>query len=198
MVTTWNFISMNEQQIHALIVSFADRIHRKVPNVSLTRDDFIQEGYVAYLKAKEKFDVNHKAGASLKTYLSHRIQGAMIDATRNFFWLGCKAAKKYGKASRTGDWGNLKKLEINELVDIVESKDVMKEVTLSDLSDFLVKGLPKEQKKIFRLHALYGYSFEQIAEFLGCHYTSVARQWRLHIKPYTSLRIKSYLRDLYG
>lgn len=67
-----------------LIKRWAFYFFRRFPS-SLPVDDLIQSGTIGALEAIEKY--NHSKGASLSTYTSIRIRGAMLDEIRKNTWL---------------------------------------------------------------------------------------------------------------
>jgi len=67
-----------------LIRYHADQLLRRTPD-SIDRNDLINSGVLGLLDGASRFEADR--GIQLKTFISYRIRGAMIDYLRSFDWL---------------------------------------------------------------------------------------------------------------
>lgn len=113
-----------------LVRYVAERIGAMLPK-SVELEDLIQAGSMGLMDAVGKFD--HSLGIKFKTYCSHRIRGAILDALRSQDWvprLVRQRATRLEAIQREwlGQYGRQPTLrELAEALDVAE-KDVEKEV----------------------------------------------------------------------
>jgi len=185
-----------EEEIVSMIKTLARGAARRMRSSGLSEEDFFQEGYIAYMKAKDRFDPNN--GASFKTFIAIRVRGAMIDATRSFYWLGYSAAKTRGKILRSSpdDISAFPTVENEtidtQLKDISKQDEFLKFIDDNDIVDFVCKGLKEDEKDIFIKHYIYNIPCSTICKEYDVVERSLSARLKNTILPYVSKRAELY------
>lgn len=180
-----------DELIEKTIRYHASIMANKMQGSGLTQEDLIQEGHIAYFRAKKRY--NPESMASLRTYVTPRIKGAMIDAARAFFWLGPTACRKQAEQFRMGE-------EIQRQEQL-ESTNAHKELFYTideaiihkDLLEFAAKGLDEKARIIFYLRAVHEMSFKKIAPYVNLCEATIRQQWLKEISPYVASRMEAHL-----
>lgn len=126
-----------------LVRYYADKIAR-LPWVRVSRDDLMQEGWLAALRASERYDGSK--GCKITTYVKHRVKGAMLDAAE-IASLRASREKRTRRLVRcgvpmvTGAWG---------------------------LTSY-VAALPAIQRRVIYWHYVEGRSLREISAALSIH-----------------------------
>jgi DNA-directed RNA polymerase specialized sigma subunit len=122
---------------------YADRISR-LPWVRVSRDDLIQEGWLAALRAGQRYDKSK--GCKFTTYLKYRIKGAMLDA----------AEAERLRASRELQTRHLVRCNVPVVTGVWR------------LVSYLA-ALPVSQRRVLYLHYIEGRSLREISKALSIH-----------------------------
>jgi len=136
----------------SLATGFARKAHRRIPSIEF--DDFRQELLLAAWLAASKYDPTH--GASMKTYLSIRLNYAISDI-----------AREYGPYSRYV-WAEMSEEEKEEALPVSISADGeealsvgreetgYRHVEATVAAEQVLKGLRRVDAEVLRLYYLKG------------------------------------------
>ncbi len=184
----------SEQEIITFIKTKAWKIAQRTQGSGLTHEDYFQEGYMAYLKAKDRYDEQSHKGVTLLGFLRQRIEGAMLDASRSFYWLGNAECRRRAKALRAGDTSQPAVLTsdfIPERYSYLEDEDL----NMEDLMEFVSKGLSPRLKDMFYMR-VSGVEFKKIAHKYEITMNAIQVQWHRNIVPHVASRLESYLQEV--
>lgn len=193
-------VEFKEEDIVALITRHARKAARSMKASGLTEQDFFQEGYVAYIKSKDRYNPDNESGASFKTFIEHRIRGAIIDATRGFYWLGYNQAKLRGSLLRANPdaqtpFPSLEYEKVGqEMHNHLSNYKDFESLEFQDFLDFICKGLTEKEKHIFISYFVYEKSCKAISLEYGVHERTILDRIKKIILPYVSCRFESYLK----
>lgn len=137
------------------IVALASRVHRKCPNLT-SLEDLVSEGWVAALAAMKRFDPAR--GLKLGTFLSKRIEGAMLDHLRSLDPLTRQDHKKLETGAQ--QFCELRGRDSTNPWPAIEAH-----VTVELL--FKHTGLPTTARRVTELYYLEGLTTREIAAECG-------------------------------
>lgn len=137
---------VNENMEYAQIL--AKRQKRKTPQ-HVCYDDLESAAYFGLVHAADRFK-----GGSFKDFAYPRIQGAMKDWLRDFYWGDHRNHLTFESLGDKDDFACQEDGRIQEILD----------------------DLPKDMKEIFQLYYIENYSLRQVGEKVGLSESAISRK----------------------
>lgn len=146
---------------YQVITGYANVLQSRIRGLSCERGDLLAWGMVGLLSALKEYDPHNTKGASRKTYVSRRVNWAMLDGLNQWRWQSAE---------------NSADTIIFEDEDLPESAELPgqeMELLRSQIAK-AVESLPGDLIELIRLHYYEGYGISSIARERGVSHQYIA------------------------
>jgi len=161
-------ITPEQAEIINLLIRCSPTYKKIWPSGTLQREDFAQEAWMEAVKAIPRYNPN--SGASLKTFLAHRIEGCMIDMLRR--WNPGSRAQQQAedpdacpRHTYIDDWQHDKGHTLNQTLE--GQPDLAAQHETTDLVWKTLRGMPEIQQRALILYHIEGHRMVDVAKELG-------------------------------
>lgn len=186
-----NISSSSDCEIDPEVVDWikkaSKRAYRKMHLSGLTPDDFFQEGFIAYIKYKNKYDPNHESKTSFKTFIMRYVEGVMVDSVRSFYWLGHTASRTANDSSP--------KIENDDLFQPESKFNYTEDIEYEDMLNHICKGLTEVEKDMYILYYTKEQTYQEIADKYKISERAVSTRLKNTITPYVLNRAKTFFSE---
>jgi RNA polymerase sigma factor (sigma-70 family) len=139
------------------VTYFAYKMTKRYRGTVIEREDFEQEGQMALLKSKEKFDPEREA--TLETFAQRRVKGAMLDLLRRWDHI-----KRHQRAKSKLSGETLPTVSVLREDDEVPGDE---DIIVNDF-DIMLRGLKRDEKLAVKLHFIENMNHAEVAKVIGC------------------------------
>jgi len=146
---------------YRVVEGYANAMQSRCNGLTCERGDLISWGMVGLLSALKEYDPGNGKGASLRTYISRRVQWSMLDGIKQ--WRRSSAEPGSG----TGF------IEDESIPEPAEEPGQEMELLRSRIAE-AVENLPGDLRELIRLHYYEGYGISSIARERGVSHQYIA------------------------